>query len=412
MAPTLNGPLSYAGNQGFPMTKPQDPIEPVSTRYPPHHSASGSACQNCDTMLQGGYCHVCGQHAHNPLRSFRHAVEDVFESFWHVDGRIFRTLRDLLVPGKITTEYLAGHRVRYIPPLRLYVILSLITFFVAHFVTAGLKGGMDIVTENNNAFAAQTQVEEVIRARDEKLAALDKSLADTRGAGQGIAAAAIGTARESLEKQAQARIDEINGKALADDAATASAGGGILQIKTDSASTPSTASTSSEKSSKPADKPETTEDKLERTVAENARLFSKDKRALAERILTHTPGILLALLPIFALVLRLVYPLRPMGYLEQLVVALYSHAFLLLVALTWMLMLLLDRTMSSSLLGAVAVTVLPILVPIYLLLSQKRIYGDGWPMTLLRFAIIAMLYFALAVLAVAAAFAMALLLKG
>ena len=60
----------------------------------------------------------------------------------------------------------------------------------------------------------------------------------------------------------------------------------------------------------------------------------------------------------------------------------------------------------------IAVAVFPILVPIYLLFSQKRIYGDGWPMTLLRFAIIALLYFALAVLAVAAAFAMALLLEG
>ncbi len=390
------------------MTKPQDPIEPLTASYPPHTPPDGSACQNCQTMLQGGYCHVCGQHAHNPLRSFRHAVEDVFESFWHVDGRIFRTLRDLLVPGKITQEYLAGHRVRYIPPLRLYVILSLITFFVAHFVTAGLKGGLDVVTNVDSPFAAQTRVEEVIRARDEKLAALDRSLAQARGTGQGAAAAAIGGARETLEKQAQTRIDEINGKAPAGDTETASAGGGILQIKMDPA--PSASATSNQ-SPAPVDKPETTEDKLARTAEENARLFAKDKRALAERILTHTPGILLVLLPVFALVLRIVYPLRPMGYLEQLVVALYSHAFLLLVALTWMSMLLLDRAMGSSLLGAIAVTVFPLMVPVYLLLSQKRIYGDGWWMTLLRFAIIAMLYFFLATLAVAAAFAMALLLK-
>ena len=69
------------------------------------------------------------------------------------------------------------------------------------------------------------------------------------------------------------------------------------------------------------------------------------------------------------------------------------------------------RPLPDSL-GGIAVAVFPILVPIYLLFSQKRIYGDGWPMTLLRFAIIALLYFALAVLAVAAAFAMALLLEG
>ncbi len=390
------------------MTKPQDPIEPTTASYPPHAPPSGSSCQNCDSMLQGGYCHVCGQHAHNPLRSFRHAVEDVFESFWHVDGRIFRTLRDLLVPGKITREYLAGHRVRYIPPLRLYVILSLITFFVAHFVTAGLKGGLDVVTDNDNPFAAQTKVEDVVRERDQKLAQLDQSLVDVRGAGQGVAAGAIVTARDMVQKQAQARINEINGKSPDGGAPVVSAGGGILQIKAD----PASPATSTSPTPTAASQPETTEEKLERTANENAQLFAKDKRALAERVLTHTPGILLVLLPVFALVLRIVYPLRPMGYLEQLVVALYSHAFLLLVALTWMLMLLLDRAMGTALLGGIAVAVFPILVPIYLLFSQKRIYGDGWPMTLLRFAIIALLYFALAVLAVAAAFAMALLRAG
>lgn len=392
------------------MTKPQDPIEPLTARYPAEVPASGSACQNCQTMLQGGYCHVCGQHAHNPLRSFRHAVEDVFESFWHVDGRIFRTLRDLLVPGKITREYLAGHRVRYIPPLRLYVILSLITFFVAHFVTAGLKGGLDVMTDGDNNFAAQTTVQAVEKERDNQLAKLDQSMADVRKLqSQGLATAAISTARIAVEKEAQARIDQINGKPPAADADTDN---GLFNINVDPpASGPASASTGDAAADTNIDI-NATENELGRRAEENARLFAKDKRAFAERILTHTPSILLVLLPVFALVLRTVYPLRPMGYLEQLVVALYSHAFLLLVALTWMSMLLLDRAMGSAVLGTVAVTVFPILVPVYLLFSQKRIYGDGWAMTLLRFAITSMLYFTLATFAVAAVFAMAFLLKG
>ena len=57
-------------------------------------------------------------------------LEEVFESFWHLDGRVFRTLRDLLVPGRTALEYLAGHRQRYLPPLRMFVIMSLLAFFV------------------------------------------------------------------------------------------------------------------------------------------------------------------------------------------------------------------------------------------------------------------------------------------
>ena len=100
---------------------------------PSHDAVHASACENCQTPLQGGFCHVCGQNAHNPLRSFGHAVEEVFESFWHLDGRIFRTLRTLLSPGKLANAYLAGHRAPYVAPLRLFVILSVLTFFVGKF---------------------------------------------------------------------------------------------------------------------------------------------------------------------------------------------------------------------------------------------------------------------------------------
>lgn len=93
-------------------------------------SHSLTHCENCGAALQGPYCHACGQPVVSPVRHAAHAVEEVFESFWHLDGRVFRTLRDLMVPGRLALQYLAGHRVRYIAPLRLFVILSLLTFFV------------------------------------------------------------------------------------------------------------------------------------------------------------------------------------------------------------------------------------------------------------------------------------------
>lgn len=373
------------------MTKPLDPIEPLTATHHGPAPMPGSACQNCETMLQGSYCHVCGQHAHNPLGSFRHAVEDVFESFWHVDGRIFRTLRDLLVPGKIAREYLAGHRVRYIPPLRLYVILSLITFFIAHFATASLEGGLVAFNDGDNMFAAQPRVEDVERERDAQLVEIDKSLQEAHAAKSITAITAITTARGAVQTQAQARIEEITGKPASPDDARTGAG----------TSPPAQADAASPDA----------ESELDRTANENVRLFAKDKRAFAERALTHTPTTLLVLVPLFALVLRLVYLLRPMGYLEHLVVALYSHAFLLLIALAWMSMLLLDRAMHGTFLGATAGAIFPILIPIYLLFSQKRIYGDGWLKTLLRYGVTALLYSVLATLAMAAVLIMALLLK-
>ena len=399
------------------MTKPLDPIEPTTATYPAHTPAQGSACQNCQTMLQGGYCHVCGQHAHNPLRSFRHAMEDVFESFWHVDGRIFRTLRDLLVPGKISREYLNGHRVRYIPPLRLYVILSLITFFVAHFLTANLQGGFASFDEADNPFVMQVNVVDVERERDSALAKLDQSLKEARATKSAVAITTITAARDLVETQAQARIDELSGKATP----SVPTIGNVVKIKADESraaggeatSTPTSLGTTDTVTANvgggllAAD----TEDALSKTAEANARLFAKDKRAFVERVLTHIPTTLLVLVPLFALVLRIVYLLRPMGYLEHLVVALYSHAFLLLVALAWISMLLLDRAMGGAVLGVIAAAIFPLLIPIYLLLSQKRVYAEAWWKTLLRFGATSFAYFVLATLATAAVFSMALLLK-
>ena len=99
-----------------------------------------------------------------------------------------------------------------------------------------------------------------------------------------------------------------------------------------------------------------------------------------------------------------------MGYLEHLVVALYSHAFLLLVALAWMLALLLDRASGGSVAGTLAAWILPPVTIGYLLFAQKRVYGDGWMLTLLRFAVTGLLYFALATLAFAAVLMMSLML--
>ena len=78
--------------------RPSDVCGARLSAHSPH--ATPSQCENCGTALQGHYCHVCGQRAHNPLRHFTHALEEVLESFWHLDGRVFRTLADLTVRRK------------------------------------------------------------------------------------------------------------------------------------------------------------------------------------------------------------------------------------------------------------------------------------------------------------------------
>lgn len=91
----------------------------------------GSQCANCDTVLQGPWCHACGQHGHDFHRSIWHLLQEFIEGLFHFDGRLWKTLPDLILhPARLTRRFVDGHRAAQIPPLRLFLVMLLLLFFV------------------------------------------------------------------------------------------------------------------------------------------------------------------------------------------------------------------------------------------------------------------------------------------
>ncbi|WP_296820497.1 DUF3667 domain-containing protein [Brevundimonas sp.] len=85
-------------------------------------------CANCETALEGPYCHACGQraHLHSRLRDLFH---EAIEGIAHLDGRIWRTLPVLAInPGRLTREWREGRRVRYLQPLHLFLFAVFLFF--------------------------------------------------------------------------------------------------------------------------------------------------------------------------------------------------------------------------------------------------------------------------------------------
>ncbi|HAW82051.1 MAG TPA: hypothetical protein DCX27_21525, partial [Balneola sp.] len=79
-------------------------------------------CLNCNEPVSGNYCSNCGQKFQPTKLPLRIYLEDTVETLFNVDNRVFKTLKDLfLKPGKITKEYISGHRATYLPPLRIYI---------------------------------------------------------------------------------------------------------------------------------------------------------------------------------------------------------------------------------------------------------------------------------------------------
>ena len=87
-------------------------------------------CKNCDATLDGPYCPACGQRDVDLERPFLELASEILKETFDVDGRAWRTLKTLFAqPGRLTSEFLAGKRKTYTPPLRLYLFIS-VSFFV------------------------------------------------------------------------------------------------------------------------------------------------------------------------------------------------------------------------------------------------------------------------------------------
>jgi Protein of unknown function (DUF3667) len=118
------------------MSSPSPPalsaVPAATASAPPAPVSRPVRCENCGTVVTERYCGHCGQRLEPPVHSLKHFLQVAAEDLTHADSRLWRTLAALLFkPGQLTREFLAGHRARYLPPLRLYLVLSVVFFLLA-----------------------------------------------------------------------------------------------------------------------------------------------------------------------------------------------------------------------------------------------------------------------------------------
>jgi hypothetical protein len=92
-------------------------------------AADATACRNCGAPLAGDYCSQCGQRE----RELRLAdvAGEALEDLTDLDSRLWRTLKGLILhPGSVTADYISGRRARYVPPIRLYLVVSFLVLLV------------------------------------------------------------------------------------------------------------------------------------------------------------------------------------------------------------------------------------------------------------------------------------------
>src|SRR5438477_4304313 len=135
---------------------------PVAASEPA--AAGEPRCRNCGATLSGHFCSHCGQKSDVHVPSTKELVHEALEGLTHSDSRLWTTLKCLwLRPGKLTCEFIAGRRAAYLPPFRLYLILSVLFFFLAsighqQMIVLQLEGNTAVSVKPENLHCENVQL--------------------------------------------------------------------------------------------------------------------------------------------------------------------------------------------------------------------------------------------------------------
>ena len=252
---------------------------------------------NCGAALAGEYCAACGQRHEAHVHTLGHFLGEAFESITHADSRLWRTLGYLLVkPGRLTREFLDGRRARYLPPFRLYLVISL-----AFFLIAGKPGFLDDDSQSEDS--------------SERIAGLYKAADELQAQAQNNPAMApVAEQLRASAKREQERVEKL--KASGADAAT------IERETGDKIEIAGCA-------------------KFEPNVPNASRGYQvihgfcqkmshTSAREFLATIMHNVPRAMFVFLPLLALIMKLLYWRPKRYYVEHLLFLVHNHAFVFL----------------------------------------------------------------------------------
>lgn len=88
-------------------------------------------CLNCGHHVEETYCPHCGQENIEVKEDALHMVTHAIADYFHFEHKFFGTLKPLLLkPGKLTVDYVAGKRASFLHPIKLYIFISIVFFLV------------------------------------------------------------------------------------------------------------------------------------------------------------------------------------------------------------------------------------------------------------------------------------------
>lgn len=325
-------------------------------------------CKNCSTEVDGEYCAFCGQRYHAHKESFGELVYEFTSDFLHFDSRFFKTVLPLLfLPGKLTKSYNEGKQRSQFHPIRLYLFSSFVYFFL-FFTFNNVENKLDESKDNshvntNDSAKYSKQKDSAAVAKGLPKAAENKSVTivpvDSKQVNKDFVA--LHDTTEEFKLTVSLYLDSLLSQNTTPEQYLAQQKS-FTKLRRDNY--------------------------FERIITirllklnqqgeDSKREFFKK---IIETFVHNIPKMMFFLLPVFALLLKLLYFRRKeFYYVDHAILSLhyFSFIFLMLIFCEYIL----DRVFGTSFFSNLAVT----WILIYLLLAMKKLYSQSWRKTIVKY---------------------------
>ncbi len=291
-------------------------------------------CPNCGAPVTGKYCSSCGQRHGDVRASFTRILRDVLEDQLSLNATLPRTLGALLfLPGRLTREYMSLRIARYVPPVRLYLASSVIFFLMLSFVSNLNRPEFLQGLTPDSATVARLDSLRAVQQKAAGGADADGSVARGQRFGVFVSdlnpdsnwtrSVDVNLGNEQLNRLVRARLDQLG------------------------------------------------------------HLPPREAFAVVfQSFFKQIPKVMFLLLPVYALLLKVLYIRRRRFFVEHFIFALHVHAFVFTICFLEILLR--------------GVQVLPVLlliwIPVYALIAMKQVYGQGWFKTLFKWFVLGNAY--------------------
>lgn len=324
-------------------------------------------CLNCGTVVQGPYCHNCGQENVVPHETFWHMVKHFLYDITHFDSKFFDSMKFLLFkPGFLPLEYVKGRRASYLNPVKKYVFTSAV-FFLLFFAFFAKTGTLEVNLDT--PYTAEQRAAQIKKGEEE----LRKNPGNKKWADALVLLK--DTSRAVSEKDMLKYWNDFNFINIG--------GKNYNSLK--------------EYDSVQAALPEKEKDGwlirlIQRRNQQLKEKYGSDPRTgtvkLVDTFLHKLPYLLFVSLPLFALMLKLLYiRQKKFYYADHGIFSIYHYIFTFILLL---IVLFIDKLQQWVNVGDLEVLTAVIFLSggVYLYLSMKRFYQQSHGKTLLKFLLL------------------------